>query len=110
MNTTNNNHEGDPEVNRIMGEMMAGLRRQDEADARERADADEGPIVIDANEREWIMDALILGLTCWGEVEKARAALAAYEEVNGERPTWLDVREPGDDVTARMATALSVLQ
>lgn len=59
----------------------------------------------------WVIEALVLGLTSYGELEKVFAAKKAVEATGGDWPEYLDVRHPtGDaDVVAKFATALQTL-
>lgn len=71
----------------------------------------DGDIVLDAENLECVRDALLLGLACLGEVQKAEIAFDSHERINGERPEWFDLRgqDNGDGVT-RFADALRLLR
>lgn len=71
----------------------------------------DGDIVLDVEDIEYIRDALLLGLACLGEVRKAEIAFDNHERINGERPEWFDFRgqDDGDGVT-RFADALRLLR
>jgi len=53
----------------------------------------------------------LLGLACWGEVRKAEIAFKNYEQINGKRPEWFDLRgqDNGDGVSL-IADAMRTLQ
>ena len=76
---------------------------------QETVTLDEGDIVLDAENREYIRKVLLLGLACLGEVHKAEIAFDTYEKINGERPKWFDFRCPDNDATSRFADALQIL-
>ena len=79
---------------------------------KEIVELDDGDRVLSAESIEWILEAVMLGLVCWGELEKALSAIKGYKAISGKRPEWIDVRHPTGtaDVTACFATALQVLQ
>ncbi len=67
-------------------------------------------VYLDAENFEFITDALLLGLQCLGEVEKARIAFTNYEETNGSRPDWFELADPDPaDGTALFGDALRTL-
>lgn len=70
----------------------------------------DGDIVLDVDTFECVRDALLLGLACLGEVQKAEIAFDTYSKINGKRPDWFDLRGQDDgDGTARFADALRTL-
>lgn len=71
----------------------------------------EGDIVLDAENCECIMEALLLGLAYLGEFRKAEIAFDSYEQINGEKPKWFDLRgqDNGDGITI-FADALRTLR
>lgn len=100
---------------RAVADVAPGAQRQ-RCDAmttkKEIVELDDGDRVLSAETLEWVLGAVMLGLTCWGELEKALSAIENYRAISGKRPEWIDVRHPTGtaDVTACFATALQVLQ
>lgn len=67
-------------------------------------------VVLTREEVSWVVDALILGLTSYGELEKVLSAKQMTEATGSEWPKHLDVRHPGpDDIVAKFACALMTL-
>jgi len=72
---------------------------------------EDGDRVISAEDREYIIRALLLGLACWGEVRKAEIAFENYEQIKGEKPNWFDLRgQDNGDGASLFADVLRVLQ
>lgn len=71
----------------------------------------EDDVVLSREEVSWIVEALILGLTSYGELEKVLSAKQMTEALGGEWPRHLDVRHPGpDDIVSKFACALMTLR
>jgi hypothetical protein len=70
----------------------------------------EDEITLSAENIAWIREALIIGLICYGEIEKVLSAKELRESMGVEWPNYLDVRHPtGDcDVVSKFATALMI--
>jgi hypothetical protein len=78
---------------------------------KETVTLNDGDIVLDAENRQFVIETLLLGLACLGEVQKAEIAFDTYEKINGERPKWFDLRgQDNGDGIALFADALRVLQ
>lgn len=72
----------------------------------------ERPVVIlEEGQAAIVRRALRIGLTCYGEIEQRRNALAEYEMVNKRLPDRLRVLHPTGtcDVVSDFAAALSYL-
>jgi hypothetical protein len=67
-------------------------------------------VVLSREEIGWVVEALILGLTSYGELEKVFTA-KKFVQLQGEKwPAYLDVRHPGPpDIVATFACALMTL-
>ena len=67
-----------------------------------------GEITLSKEEVAWIREALIIGLACYGEVEKMLDAQELRESLGAEWPGYLDVRHPTGscDVVSKFADAL----
>jgi hypothetical protein len=73
--------------------------------------SDSGEITLAAENIEWIREALLIGLICYGEIEK-KVAASDFAESMGCR--WPDDMRPihptgTSDVTSKFATALMVI-
>lgn len=68
-------------------------------------------ITLTAEECGWVRDALMIGLTSYGQLVQVLSKIEAFKNIHGHRPDWLDVRHPtgADDDVSRFATALTVL-
>jgi hypothetical protein len=80
--------------------------------AKQTTVLEDGDMVLSAEEKGWVLDALLLGLACWGEVEKALQSQENYKAIRGVEPEGFDVRHPTgtSDIAATFATALRTLQ
>jgi hypothetical protein len=68
-------------------------------------------VVLSRESIGWVVEALIIGLTSYGELEKVFSAQKTVDAIGGQWPAYLDVRHPtGDsDVVAKFACALQTL-
>lgn len=87
------------------------MKPQDVApNALTMAQADDD-VILSRENIAWIREAILIGLTCYGELEKVINAKEMQESLGIEWPSYLDVRHPtGDcDVVSKFATALTVI-
>ena len=72
---------------------------------------EEGGVVLGKEEAQWVRKALVLGLTCYGEIEIAINAAALGEHDGAKLPAGVKPRHPtgSSDVAADFASALSVM-
>ncbi len=73
--------------------------------------ADETAVTLNESQAALVRRALRIGLTCYGEIEQRRNAMALYETAGKKLPEDLRVLHPTgtSDVVSDFAAALSYL-
>jgi len=73
--------------------------------------AEQAVITLDEDQAAIVRKALRIGLTCYGEIEQRRNAMALYETTSEKLPADLRVLHPTgtSDVVSDFAAALSFL-
>lgn len=68
-------------------------------------------LTLDAEETGWLREAIVIGLTCYGQIEEILNTKDVLESTGQKWPDYLDVRHPtgSSDVVSKFATALTLL-